>query len=136
MIEDKKIVVPKGMLEAFFDEAHDGPRWNEEEVTDMLAAALRWLSENPIVPNDEYVEGVIREHSRTNVKWACVEWQRRMFLAPEPKFPEEVGDLCWNESPAPRNEPRDEEGAGVHARKLHNKQLAEAYQRGQKAGSK
>jgi hypothetical protein len=85
----KKIVVPKGMLEAFFDEAHDGPQWSESEVKDMLAAALGWLSENPIVPPfnvTEAYEGSLSldvPRKAAMARWA-IEWQRKMFFGTEP----------------------------------------------------
>ncbi len=56
-------------------------------LRECLEAFIRWQSENPRVPSDEFVEEVIREHSRTNVKWACSEFQRRMYLSPEPEDP-------------------------------------------------
>ena len=82
---DKK-VVPEGMLDAAMRASMEaglgiGP---STELRVVLEAALRWQKENPPVPTDDFVEEVIREHSRTNVKWSCVEWVRRMYDAPEP----------------------------------------------------
>ena len=83
---DKK-VVPEGMLDAAMRASMEaglgiGP---STELRVVLEAALRWQKENPPVPTDDFVEEVIREHSRTNVKWSCVEWVRRMYDAPEPE---------------------------------------------------
>lgn len=91
---EKKIKVPEGMLDAAYREAH---RRNihefDTQLGAILEAALRWLSENPIVPTDEdqkrltadWLEsrGRISPDSRleSSVVFGAVESQRRMFLA-------------------------------------------------------
>ena len=95
----------------------------------ILEAALRWLSENPIVPTPPPISGdylAIREDykmSRTSFSWEsyyAVEWQRRMFLAPETEVPEEIKDLVW-----------DNRGyAQDHVMKKHKEEILEAYHRG------
>ena len=92
---EKKIVVPEGMMKAAYDaQLGIGPptfEWHEaDELTQrfynrILEAALRWLSENPIVPTEEQsldMEMRINcENHRDYRKKFAVEWQRRMFLA-------------------------------------------------------
>lgn len=121
---DKKIVVPSGMKLAAlagFEGSKSGP-W-EAQMSDALEAALRWLSENPIVPTDGQVNR-LQEQKPDGVswiRWTSVEYQRRMFLAPEPEAPEEVKDLIWD---------LDHTGWQTTGEK-HNKEIAEAFRRGQ-----
>jgi len=68
----------------------------------ILESALRWLSENPIVPSDEQLEAMIQQARKIGDPYlglwreVVVEWQRRMFLAPEPEYigEEEIGQFC------------------------------------------
>lgn len=99
-MEGKKIVVPEGMLKA----AREAGRLTSWDSYSMLAAALLWLSENPIVPtglveSDMYSEWK-KGHDLLYPMWVLREWQRRMFLTPEPEVPEEIKDLVegmsWN----------------------------------------
>ena len=86
---ESKIVVPEKMLKAA-SAAMRGPITN---LSDFLEAALRWLSENPIVPTREQMrsisDAVNREFADADTEMIecmedlCIEWQRRMFLAPE-----------------------------------------------------
>lgn len=109
-MSEKRIVVPEGMLRAFAD-AWD---WGMKELpispsrSDIdalllrqgharmkaIEAALRWLSEHPIVPTDEQINEC---HSAMYAaggnlgsielqRMFATEWQRRMFLAREPDF--------------------------------------------------
>lgn len=100
---DRKIVVPDGMLRAAQEEMsrhhlHVLKRRNLScpigsicSISRGLEAALRWLSENPIVPTDRQVLSMISEcgedapwgKTMTPIDMLC-EWQRRMFLAPGP----------------------------------------------------
>jgi len=99
-----KIKVPEGMLEAAMRASLEaglaiGP---STELRIPIEAALRWLSENPIEPSLEQ-SAILRDlacvvsagygtHDPTAAAAAAVamEWQRRMFLAPEPEVPEEI----------------------------------------------
>lgn len=81
----KRIVVQDGMYRAAMKFQDSGIQFS-----DALEAALLWLAENPIVPNCEQAEELFCNKSIISV---CVEWQRRMFLAPEPEVPEELKDL-------------------------------------------
>ncbi len=94
-----KIKVPEGMLLAAseFD-----PGAGEYNIEPILEAALRWMSENPIVPTDADALTLLQERvasghlsnkeycaiPATTIRCVIREWQRRMFLAPEPEVPE------------------------------------------------
>jgi len=80
----KKIIVPEGMRFAA-GKASDGFDPWCYLLYRPLEAALLWLSENPIVPTDEQVHSLAFEHEFPNHKWMLTEWQRRMFLAPDPE---------------------------------------------------
>lgn len=102
----KKIVVPEGMLVAGVDSVARLRGMGEttrEHYTAVLKAALLWLSENPIVPTERQERDLCdawmeAKQSQSNTfvhasAFGAVEWQRRMFLAPEPEVPEEIEDL-------------------------------------------
>jgi hypothetical protein len=117
----KKIVVPEGMLKAVCETYSDS-------VEVCIEKALLWLSENPIVPSHEQWEKMTmdvhkeRGWSVTNLDdhagLAIEEWQRRMFLAPEPEVP--VKDLLWDLQSSTWSE----------TEKKHNEEVIEAYRRG------
>lgn len=104
----KKIIVPEGMLKAAADtwgSSDEVGFTNEGVATVILEAALRWLMENPIVPTGAQLKE-LRGHlhsaefgnngvwmASTDIEDGAVEWQRRMFLAPDPEVPEEIADL-------------------------------------------
>ena len=93
----KKIIVPDGMLKSANDAWIACEYEKLDAMRDALEAALLWLSENPIVPTDEQIV-LLKRECPTRIefyrfRWATAEWQRRMFLAPEPEVPEEVKDL-------------------------------------------
>jgi hypothetical protein len=83
-----KIVVPEGMLMAAKD-ATATMRLNIEQYlfdtqTKMaLEAALRWLSEHPILPTKEQIEHFNQIPSTQYTTDIIVEWQRIEFLAPD-----------------------------------------------------
>jgi hypothetical protein len=99
-----KIVVPKEMWIAGFN-ATITIADRGEATTKCIEAALRWLSENPIVPTTGDVLGLLQERvlsgrlseeeycgiPATTIKCVMREWQRRMFLAPEPVFDATLG---------------------------------------------
>ena len=86
-MSEEKIVVPEGMLEA----TRGACTPNHPNRTRIeLEAALRWLTENPIVPTEPFVamiDSEVRDRSTRKGYGMYVEllaeW-RRMFLAPEP----------------------------------------------------
>jgi hypothetical protein len=98
----KKIAVPEGMLETAYDAqfGKDGPTEtsrfiNTPSMKICLEAALRWLSENPIVPTVEQLYSTIGvlPVAMCYIVWTerdramIAEWQRRCFLAPdEPQY--------------------------------------------------
>lgn len=157
-MSDKQYVVPEGMLKA----VHDASRNFEQRLPEgfyfapLLKAALRGLSENPIVPTDEQIDSMSRglhwgwdSEWRTHVRDWCVEWQRRMFLAPEPAVPEGIKGVdafssvfnfnailerpaCAKDEPVSEREKR--EGIREHVlcvRYEDYTKLYEAYRRGQ-----
>ena len=145
-MSETKIQVPVGMSEAFHKaENHEGFKWDDAVLDAMLSAALRWLSENPIVPNEADVMEILQERVRSHhisgeeycaippatVRFVIREWQRRMFLAPEPEtsLPEEWIRACA------RNVPK-----GAVTMKIYSAQGIlletvdlEAYRRGQQS---
>ena len=90
-----KIVVPKGMLEA----AASATFLNEENgLEKVIEAALRWLSEHPIMPSTEQLLRMSRQYIDAKrseideemilfIKHLVCAWQCRMFLAPKPEVP-------------------------------------------------
>lgn len=127
-----KIKVPEGMLEASLIQDTDSDR---AVATIILESALRWLSENPIAPTHQQVQAIANSnvyYTEDVSKWIA-EWIRRMFLDSEPEIPEEIHNLLWSERES--SEP-SETSVSIHARKMHNAEVIEAYRRGQKAGSK
>jgi hypothetical protein len=86
---DGKIKVPEGMLTAGNDAVMSQSCCpcstcvgNREAI---LEAALLWLSENPIVPTVAQWSDIYHNSDARSARWRCVEWQRRMFLSPEPE---------------------------------------------------
>lgn len=92
-MSETKIQVPSEMLDAAL------PCYLPDRslVRSILESALRWLSENPIVPNEADVMEILQERVRSHhisgeeycaippatVRFVIREWQRRMFLAEE-----------------------------------------------------
>jgi len=109
----KRYIVPDGMYRAA-DEAITKARGSSPHIMGghardvALEAAVRWLAENPIVPTVEQSKSLIEYQSgfgfshdktipevrtvtmhgstmRDYAMLIAVEWQRRMFLSPEPQ---------------------------------------------------
>jgi len=95
-MSEKKVTVPDGMLKAAL--AHMiGLGFNpaKESTRELLEAALRWQSENPIVPTWSDMDHMLDAYSPDDVpsvsdcQFVAVEWQRRCFLATdEPQYRE------------------------------------------------
>lgn len=131
-MSERKIVVPEAMLQAAMDaqEIYAIP-----QTRHIVEAVLRWLSENPIVPTpDQWAAasdavsvryrkkfGVSFSFSHTEI---AEEWQRRMFLAPEPSAPIELIDLLWQGKVVM---PADE------SIKENDRRIIEAYRRGKES---
>lgn len=84
---EKKIKVPEGMLKAAVAEWYVATGERDFCIRMILEAALRWLSENPIVPDDEQCLQLWRGSAGADTTADCTRntvsnWQRRMFLAP------------------------------------------------------
>ena len=113
-MSEKKIVVPEGMIRAVEDRCGDLCKYGGKSQSvrfvsqTAVEAALRWLSENPILPTAEQLYSTIGKLpvAMCDIVWTerdralIAEWQRRMFLAPEPEVPEEIKDL-WQAQPTP-----------------------------------
>lgn len=88
-MSEKNIKVPEGMMKASYD-AHLLLGKMGAQIPTVLEAALRWLSENPIVPTPEQARELIGPMvvlNETSLIFAIEAWQRRMFLAPETEVP-------------------------------------------------
>lgn len=133
-----KIAMQKAIMEFW--------RSNDEEiilprdilpVIDSISRAFAIsLSENPIVPNEIDVMEILQERVRSHhisgeeycaippatVRFVIREWQRRMFLAPEPEVPEAIKDLLLDGADFIHGQRHADEA---------NKQILEAYRRGQ-----
>jgi len=137
-MSEKKYVIPEGMLNvAIFALASNWDFFDTKHCTErVLEAAVCWLAENPIVPTMRQADEILSPlcgipSNRVSGRLSnaavevAVEWQRRMFLASEPEIPEAVKDMMWQDI-----------GGSVPDHKIdeHNRDVAEAYQRGLKAG--
>ena len=134
-MNEKKCIVPKGMLEA----ARTGWRFTVLDPVDdlekCLEAALCWLSENPIVPTEDAAREIGKKFSNQPssidfVRQVCTEFQRYMFIAPEPEVPEEIQDLLYVDAVTFKL-PNGNSFLGSMA--SHNEAVIEAYRRGKKA---
>lgn len=134
MMIEKKYVVPEGMLKVF-GEAYDhqkGLGANREGCEKAgMEAALGWLAENPIVPTEAQLTEMLATRIGFGfepvdwMRWGAAQFQRRMFLAPEPEVPEEIKDLLSTRYV-------DDITFGGIA-KEHNENIIEAFRRGQKS---
>jgi hypothetical protein len=96
-----QIVVPKAMLTKVLSDACVvsscsglAQLLTEPVAAEILRRGLAWLAENPIVPCGDDIDSIVSQWStetgdlktyeRAGIDIA-VEWQRRMFLAPEPR---------------------------------------------------
>ena len=142
-MSEVKVKVPNGMLKAVEDRYGDvyASGFYRKVVTADLEAALNWLSENPIVPTAADALTLLQERvasghlsnkeycaiPATTIRCVIREWQRRMFLAPEPEgpevpeVPEEVKDLM--------------DILGTKCSYMTYLSIIEAYRRGQKSVS-
>ena len=136
----KKILIPKEMAQAahqaFFNMnsigGTRGDRSDGERMIFALEAALRWLSEHPAAPTLEQIKSIKSQTSLEEINPACVyhiclEWQRRMFLAPEPEVPEAIKDLLL---PTKFVDSDNNSRSLSITAELANKHLIEAYKRG------
>jgi len=134
---EKKIVVPAEMKMAAWKAACVQRGVSESLIETALEAALRWLSENPIVPKlrsdiehlDEVFGDTDDKGGREDLVAVVCEWQRRMFLAPEPEIPEEIKDvMAWcdvNFGDHPRCAELKEVFSRVYLRGLGNERQAQ-----------
>jgi hypothetical protein len=96
-MSDSKIQVPEGMLEAVDRACPSLDYLPAGRKRDILEAALRWLSKNPIVPTKQQALELCQVYRDAGpqgpsflydmLSVVSAEWQRRMFLAPDPDEP-------------------------------------------------
>lgn len=116
-MSEKNIVVPGGMLKAAYASVNMATHNSVEKsywIKSGLEAAMRWLAENRKLPDGKEVREMLEDslqywfpgemslkkeaalsiHNRLNALWD--EFQRRMFLAPEPEMigEETVAQFC------------------------------------------
>jgi hypothetical protein len=145
-MSEKRIVVPDGMLEAVEQNIDSCIDIDSCGIWSILAVALRWLSENPIVPTLPQlraVESAAAHEPIGSTGWlsdVLQEWVRRMFLAPEAKVPdEEIGDLLVKAGEEVMSLAPGARGSTgwqwytPHEAEAHNKAVLEAFRRGQKS---
>ena len=144
-MSERKIVVPGDMLAA----AYSANEVKLETVQQVLEAALLWLSENPIMPTPEECRDMIYRFglqgersphddrpriSPTQAHNLIVNWQRRMFLAPQPEIPEAVRDLLYPDFTSAMDIVSDVKPTRTEAR--YQQSILEAYRRGQNSTQK
>jgi len=119
----KKIIVPEGMLKAVNAAFDSGKR----KPVELLEAALRWLSENPVVPTRGQLHDIMgqRFYYEDHIIKGIIEWQRRMFLAPEEEIPKELKALMFGELAPAKVGPINKE--------MVNALVLEAYRLGQQS---
>ena len=136
-MSEKVFVVPEGMLKAAVDATWMKARGTtipqadarvaheiEENIRASVADALRWLSENPIKPTSSDIESVYKSGNARLIDCIC-EWQRRMFLAPEPEVPTEIRGLIDGM-----------DSMAKYEREWATKVVLKAFRLGQKSGGK
>jgi hypothetical protein len=90
-----KYRVPDGMLNAFISGRRHQPYDDfRDEYIRGLEAAIQWLAENPIMPTMEQLNAMYKKvdtgNGGTYIPAYLAEWQRIMFLVPEPELSDEV----------------------------------------------
>lgn len=133
-MNERKIVVPDGLLKAGAKEIDCGGSMPANAAVlagQVLQGALKWLGENPICPTQEQKDHLLKHFSPIGVeRWdkgmwfnfiadCAVEWQRRMFIAPDPD--EEIKDLLFSANLADSS-----------TIEIANNKLRDAYRRGLK----
>lgn len=91
-MSEKQYEVPEKMLEAAMRASLDAglPIGPSTELKIPIEAALRWLSENPITPSTQQWSELYHSSPSMTGRQRAAEWQRRMFIKPEPQEPEEL----------------------------------------------
>ena len=132
----KKIIVPEFVLKAVSD-AWNATKTGDRVTHNIAEAVCRAISENPIVPTQQQASEMwqvyvgLRGNAVDSIAGCMAEWQRRMFLAPEPEVPEEISNLMWSDWQRQLGLPQT---LGSWAPlESHNSQVIEAFRRGQKS---
>jgi len=134
-MSEGRIVVPEGITGRVFlmlRKLNDYPHPDSKECGKLLVVAVavceefaRALIESPITPTRSQLDAMYDSMKTVGdaAEYMAVEWQRRMFLAPEPEIPEDVKDLLRGTLP----------NGGYCVSEEVGKLVIEAYRRGQKA---
>ena len=139
-MEEKKYVVPEGMGSAVAHAVFKKYGYVEfyPQIATALEAAVRWLSDNPIVPSLEQAWNLTKKFQDDPIEqdmavFLVREWQKRMFLAEESHVPQEIKDLLYSSGGRVAcDNPKD----GYRFIAESDRRVLEAYRIGQKAGSK
>lgn len=130
-VMEKKIIVPTEMVNATSDVTvawgdHQRMTLGYDQRERIIAAALRWLSDHPMVPTEQQVVDLIDtfDGKGSLEVHRIVEWQRKMFLAPDEDEP--IRDLIENFGPAMPGVSLEDAKAAVR----------EAFRRGQQSQEK
>ena len=130
---EKNIVVPDFVVDAILAAplvvaSRDGRAISltEPSAREVARRVCVALSENPTAPNDKQTykirEAFFNQNTVTElIEFTVLEWQRRMFLAPEPEIPKELEGTLIPVQPT---------------REQLLSLLLEVFHRGQKAGPK
>jgi hypothetical protein len=131
-----KIKIPEGMLKAIDEHlyypGHLASPQSYLGWRKILTVAFEWLSENPIVPTDEQLKELMVATNMTFRPDICdrfremmADWQRSMFLEPDPDEP--IRDLILSD------ENDDSDARLSSTPKEFNRHVREAYRRGLEA---
>jgi hypothetical protein len=140
-MSERKYLVPEGMLRAAWHAQlpADNPTFEWDEGDEMsrkfyrriMEAALRWMSENPIVPSETdaiiLADVSLRAGDDRNkqVQAVATEWQRRMFLAPEtPEEREMIVYECHNCKKSWKQQLREKVTSCVYCQSTNTESIA------------
>lgn len=145
-MSDRKINVPEGMLKSALGAVNNKrtvhcPACDLNDLGLILEAALLWQRENLIEPTEGQIELFLRGQGITDTGYYFstlrsfgLYFQRCLYDAPETDVPEEVRELLWADPRYPDGIwylPVDESKPYTSETLHHNKQVLEAYRRGQ-----
>lgn len=122
----KKYKIPEGMLQAVHEALmNEKPPFTQLDWERCAAlACVQWLAENPLTPTERQWLDI--QHDSPMASWLdrAVEWERRMFLQPDPEIPREIKGLFWQDFKGVITLDNDSEAAA------HNKAVLKAYEIG------
>lgn len=98
--ESRQYAIPSGMLDTALDAVNAHFITERDLVRKVLGAALRWLSDNPIVPTEKQKHELYHSWSELRTQedlfiWVPSEWQRRMFISSALEQEHKDGTVEW-----------------------------------------